>query len=146
MSVAKIFIIDQGCGYYVGFGNYRGVPVSSVARMEMGCTRSEVERTLSIRFFSQITAHKNAGRNVEPVHNRTKRVFDFEWIQEPDAQALLANNLPVFEVAPVPMPNRKPKIYEVVDDGKGLRLITHEKELLDEDEAKLMLFAQSVNG
>lgn len=139
----KVIMIDLGGNTVTAFGWKNGVSLgTTVFRVEDGVSRWELEKRVLARFSSQYITSGGASGVVTPREKWDVKWFDVNKILELDNSGELFPQV----AQPVKQPSGKPKIYEVVDDGNGLRLITHERELLDEDEAKLALFAKAVNG
>lgn len=132
----NIVIIEQGKDTYTAFGERAGYPLGSTIRKV--AHKEEIERIVVERFFSQIQVLKQAGANIPNTYRTVKH--NITWVSSADIFAFVNNTFMAKSST------GKPKIYEVLDDGKGLRLIKHDKELLDEDEAKIKLFETAVNG
>ena len=143
-----IIMMNLGDGVVSGFGYLDGIPVGSCIlsrnRDDMPQTQKDLERTMRTRMYSQVIEWQKYGKK-RPANGKHME-WNIMWIDPKDVIDLANNGKPV----QIPLLNEpikaKPKIYEVLDDGNGLRLIKHDKELLDEDEAKIKLFETAVNG
>lgn len=143
-----IVMMNLGDGVVSGFGYLDGIPAGSCIlsrnRDDMPQNQQDLEKMMKSRMYSQVIEWQKYGKK-RPA-NRKHMEWDIMWIDPQDVIDLANNGKPV----QIPLLNEpikaKPKIYEVLDDGNGLRLIKHEKELLDEDEAKIKLFETAVNG
>lgn len=142
MDKNLIVLMDLGKGVFNAYGWRKGVPLASAVLHGKGMSRGEVERAVRDRFHSQFHNDKANAKLVD----RKRLNWEIRWIDPKEAAELGRAERPVQEPLMDIAPKRKPKIYEVLDDGKGLRLIRHDAELLDEDEAKLKLFEMAVNG
>lgn len=143
-----IVMMDLGDGVVSGFGYLDGIPAGSCIlsrnRDDMPHTQQDLEKMMKLRLYSQVIEWQKHGKKR---HGKGKRMeWDIVWVDPQDVIVLAHNGKPV-QIPLLSEPIKsKPKIYEVVDDGNGLRLIKHDKELLDEDEAKIKLFETAVNG
>ena len=143
-----IIMMNLGDGVVSGFGYLDGLPVGSCIlsrnRDDMPQTQKDLEKMMRGRMYSQVIEWQKYGKK-RPANGK-RMEWSIMWIDPQDVIDLANNGKPV----QIPLLNEpikaKPKIYEVLDDGNGLRLIKHEKELLDEDEAKFKLFETAVNG
>lgn len=143
-----IIMMNLGDGVISGFGYVDGIPVGSCIlsrnRDDMPQTQKDLEKMMRTRLYSQVIEWQKYGKKRRATGVRME--WDIMWIDPKDVIDLANNGNPV----QIPLLNEpikaKPKIYEVLDDGNGLRLIKHDKELLDEDEAKIKLFETAVNG
>lgn len=143
-----IIMMNLGDGVVSGFGYLDGIPVGSCIlsrnRDDMPQTQKDLEKMMRTRLYSQVIEWKKYGKK-RPA-DRKRMEWSIMWIDPQDVIDLANNGKPVqIQLLNEPI-KAKPKIYEVVDDGNGLRLIKHDKELLDEDEAKIKLFETAVNG
>lgn len=143
-----IIMINLGDGVVSGFGYLDGIPAGSCIlsrnRDDMPQAQKDLEKMMKVRLYSQVIEWQKYGKKLSA--NRERVEWDIVWVDPQDVIDLANNGKPV----QIPLLNEpikaKPKIYEVLDDGNGLRLIKHDKELLDEDEAKIKLFETAVNG
>lgn len=141
-------MINLGDGVVSGFGYLDGIPAGSCIlsrnRDDMPQAQKDLEKMMKVRLYSQVIEWQKYGKKLSA--NRERVEWDIVWVDPQDVIDLANNGKPV----QIPLLNEpikaKPKIYEVLDDGNGLRLIKHDKELLDEDEAKIKLFETAVNG
>lgn len=143
-----IVMMNLGDGVVSGFGYLDGIPVGSCIlsrnRDDMPQTQKDLEKMMKVRLYSQVIEWQKYGK--KRIANGKRMEWDIVWVDPQDVIVLANNGKPV-QIPLLSEPIKsKPKIYEVVDDGNGLRLIKHEKELLDEDEAKIKLFETAVNG
>lgn len=143
-----IIMMNLGDGVVSGFGYLDGIPAGSCIlsrnRDDMPQTQTDLEKMMKTRLYSQVVEWQKYGKKRRA--NGKSVGWNIVWIDPQDVIDLAYNSKPV----QIPLLNEpikaKPKIYEVLDDGNGLRLIKHDKELLDEDEAKIKLFETAVNG
>lgn len=143
-----IVMMNLGDGVVSGFGYLDGIPVGSCIlsrnRDDMPQNQKDLEKMMKVRLYSQVIEWQKYGK--KRLANGKRMEWDIVWV-DPQNVIVLANNGKPVQIPLLSEPIKsKPKIYEVVDDGNGLRLIKHEKELLDEDEAKIKLFETAVNG
>lgn len=143
-----IIMMNLGDGVVSGFGYLDGIPAGSCIlsrnRDDMPQTQQDLEKMMKARLYSQVIEWQKYGK--KRLTNGKRMEWDIVWV-DPLAVIDLANNGKPVQIPLMSEPIKsKPKIYEVVDDGNGLRLIKHDKELLDEDEAKIKLFETAVNG
>lgn len=143
-----IVMMNLGDGVVSGFGYLDGIPVGSCIlsrnRDDMPQTQKDLEKMMKVRLYSQVIEWQKYGK--KRLANGKRMEWDIVWVDPQDVIVLANKGKPV-QIPLLTEPIKsKPKIYEVVDDGNGLCLIKHEKELLDEDEAKIKLFETAVNG
>lgn len=143
-----IVMMNLGDGIVSGFGYLDGIPAGSCIlsrnRDDMPQTQTDLEKMMKIRLYSQVVEWQKYGKKRRA--NGKHMEWEIMWVDPQDVMVLARNGKPV-QIPLMEEPIKsKPKIYEVVDDGNGLRLIKHDKELLDEDEAKIKLFETAVNG
>lgn len=143
-----IIMMNLGDGIVSGFGYLDGIPTGSCIlsrnRNDMPQKQKDLEKMMKTRLYSQVVEWQKYGK--KRLADGKRMEWNIVWIDPQDVIDLAYNGKPV----QIPLLNEpikaKPKIYEVLDDGNGLRLIKHDKELLDEDEAKIKLFETAVNG
>lgn len=137
------FISNLGKDVYMAWGYREDMPMATVVRCKESLSRDEIEQMVWGRFAVQFMEWKYRGYS-QKSKKGTRLDHSFLWV---DAETI---NETVLAGAPQQLPlidtNRKPKIYEVAVVDGGLKLIKHDAELLDEDEAKLKLFERAVNG
>lgn len=144
-----IVMMNLGDGVVSGFGYLDGIPAGSCIlsrnRDDMPQTQNDLEKMMKARLYSQVIEWQKYGKKRSA--NRKRMEWDIVWVDPQDVMDLVNNGNKPVQIPLLSEPiESKPKIYEVVDDGNGLRLIKHDKELLDEDEAKIKLFETAVNG
>lgn len=138
----NIVIIEQGKDTYTAFGEKAGFQMGTTIRKK--AYKEEVERVVIERFNSQFHVLKQAGANIPTTHKKTKH--NITWLTSADVVAFANNTFANNTFVANPVTN-KPKIYEILENPNGgLTLVKHDKELLDEDEAKIKLFETAVNG
>ena len=143
-----IIMMNLGDGVVSGFGCLDGIPAGSCILSrncdDMPQTQTDLEKMMRVRLCSRVIEWQKYGKKRSANGKRVE--WDIVWVDPQDVIDLANNGKPV-QIPLLSEPIKsKPKIYEVVDDGNGLRLIKHDKELLDEDEAKIKLFETAVNG
>lgn len=143
-----IVMMNLGDGVVSGFGYLDGIPVGSCIlsrnRDDMPQNQKDLEKMMKARLYSQVIEWQKYGKKRLATGECTG--WKIVWVDPQDVIDLVYNGKPV-QIPLLAEPIKsKPKIYEVIDDGNGLRLIKHDKELLDEDEAKIKLFETAVNG
>lgn len=138
----NIIIIEQGKDTYTVFGERAGYPLGSTIRKV--AKKEEIERITVERFHSQVQVLKQAGADIPNTYKTQK--YNITWVTSADVFAF-ANNTFVNNTFMATPATSKPKIYEILENSNGgLTLVKHDKELLDEDEAKIKLFETAVNG
>lgn len=138
-----ILISDLGNNTYMAWGYREGKPLASAVRCKGNDSRKHIENQILNRFASQWMEWKHKG--VQQAKVSGARVgFAIYWIDQRAIIDLALGSAPQQQMMPIT--SRKPKLYEVTVVEGGLKLIKHDAELLDEDEAKLKLFERAVNG
>lgn len=142
----NIIVVKHDDKNYTAFGKREGVVLSSTVHLEEPESKRQIEKMLSVRFGSQTVKARTDGIDIKK--STGKGIYNFQWVDFESVENWLNKplDLPAAPAAPV-VKKAKPKLYEVqINPNGGLTLIKHEKELLDEDEAKIRLFEAAVNS
>lgn len=139
----NIIVVKHDDKNYTAFGKREGATLSSTIHLEEPESKRQIEKILSVRFGSQIVKARTDGVNIKK--STGKGIYNFQWVDFESVENWINKPLDL-PAAPV-VKKAKPKLYEVqINPNGGLTLIKHEKELLDEDEAKIRLFEAAVNS
>lgn len=144
----EVYVISSGNGIYTALGTYFGVPVSTSILYRKEVSRAVLERDIISRFRNQACVWKRRGMGHNKPTSRIEWSFNYiDFGQFVKMYPQVVVELPL-EYTPQKKEESKglKKLYEITKDEKGTFVVKkHDKELLDEDEVKLILFQSVVN-
>ena len=125
----NVKIIELEQGIYAACCNYHNYWLKSIISADGA---NEAMKKIKLNFLQNITINKNIQQGWSKGTDR----FEFIWVNKPK------DDIKEYH---------KPKVYQLIEetDGNGNKkfsFIKHSEELLDEDELKLKLFAETVNN
>lgn len=134
-----IYIIKQQNGTYTAFSTYAGLSMGSAILNRPELKEEEVEIILRDRMSAQMVYAKRKNR---VVIDDARRRWSYVWLKEDEVIRRLTNQQEMCLE-----PKAKPKVYEVITDSDGNpKVVSHERDLLDEDEMKLEVLRRLANG
>lgn len=133
----NIYIIKQQNGTYTAFSTYAGVSMGATIHNRPDLTE-EVEIIMRNRISAQMVDSK---RKNNVVLNEIRRRWSYVWLNEDEVIKRLTTQQELCLE-----PKAKPKVYEVITDPDGNpKVVSHERDLLDEDEMKLEILRRLTN-
>lgn len=134
----NIYIIKQQNGTYTAFSTYAGVSMGTTIHNRPELTKEEVENMMRDRISTQMV---NSKRKNSVVIDEVRRRWSYVWLDEDEAIRRLTHQQEMCLE-----PKAKPKVYEVITDSDGNpKVVSHERDLLDEDEMKLEILRRLAN-
>lgn len=134
----NIYIIKQQNGTYTAFSTYAGVSMGTTIHNRPELTKEEVENMMRGRISTQMV---NSKRKNSVVIDEVCRRWSYVWLDEDEAIRRLTHQQEMCLES-----KAKPKVYEVITDSDGNpKVVSHERDLLDEDEMKLEILRRLAN-